>query len=304
VRRHSSYSQANELRFERMDLSGDFSVGPFTIPLRFLAIGACFAVAILVARIPLRRHRRLRAVITERLVNAVVIFIGAWKLTPVILRPIDLLHDPLSLLMGAPGIAGLFVGAAAASVYAALALVRPQRLRQACLLPLLLFATVFAVGIGVGAVGAHSAPPGPLALALSLPTLSGNSVSLDSLRGRVVVVNFWATWCPPCRAELPALADFARGQGVKGAVLLLVDLTSTETSEEAVRAFVKKYGPGVDVLLDRSGDAARTWDVRAYPSTFVVDPEGRVSARGTGAVDPAWLRRQTAAAQQGKKDSL
>jgi hypothetical protein len=60
----------------------------------------------------------------------------------------------------------------------------------------------------------------------------------------------------------------------------------------------------MDVLLDRSGDAARTWDVRAYPSTFVADPEGRVSARRTGAVDPAWLRRQTAAAQHGKKDSL
>ena len=283
-----------------MDLSGDLSLGPFAIPLRFLAIGACLAAAILVARVPLRRHRRLRGVITERLANVVVIFIAAWKLTPVILHPLDLFHDPLSLLMGAPGIAGLVVGAVAASAYAALALVRPRRLRRAGLLPLLLFAAVVAAGVGMAAVGAHSAPPGPLAPAFSLPTLNGHSVSLMSLRGRVVVVNFWATWCPPCRAELPALADFARRQGAMGAVLLPVNLTSLETSERAVRAFVKNYGLGADVLLDRTGAVAQAWDVRAYPSTFVVDPEGRVSAKRTGAVDPAWLRRQTTAARHSK----
>ena len=70
-----------------MDLSGNLSFGPFIIPLRFLAVGACLAAAILVARVPLRRHRHLRAMVTERLVNAVVIFITAWKLTPVILHP-------------------------------------------------------------------------------------------------------------------------------------------------------------------------------------------------------------------------
>ncbi len=283
-----------------MDLSGNLTLGPFTIPLRFLAIGAFLVAAILVARIPLRRHRRLRTVITERLANMVVVFIAAWKLTPAFLHPLELFHDPLSLLMGAPGVAGLVVGAAAASLYAALAMVRPRRLRRASVLPLLLFAAIVAAGVaadvGMEIVGANSAPPGPLASAFSLPTLNGNSVSLASLRGRVVVVNFWATWCPPCRAELPTLADFTRGQGATGAVLLPVNLTSTETSEEAVRAFVRKYGLGVDVLLDRTGAVARAWDVQAYPSTFVVDPEGRVSAKRTGAVDPAWLRRRAAAA--------
>ena len=161
--------------------------------------------------------------------------------------------------------------------------------RRASLLPLLLFAAVVAAGVGLGAVGARSTTPGPLAPALSLPTLSGNPVSLASLRGRVVVVNFWATWCPPCRAELPALADFARGEGAAGDVLLSVNQTSTETSEEAVRAFAKKYGIVTDVLLDSTGAVARAWEVQAYPSTFVVDPKGRVSAKRTGAVDLAWL---------------
>jgi peroxiredoxin len=281
-----------------MDLLGDVSAGPFTIPARFLVMAAFLAAAILVGRIPLRRHRRLRAVVTERLLTMVVIFIAAWKLAPALLHPLQLFRDPLSILMGASGIAGLAIAGAAAAAYAAFALIRPRRLRRAGFLPLILFAVVVLAGAGVEAIEAYSAPPGSVAPAFSLLTADGRSVSLQSLRGRVVVVNFWATWCPPCRAELPTLADFARSQGATGAVLLPVDLAWSETSEEKVRAFARAYGPGVEVLLDRTGAVTRAWDVRAYPSTFVIDAEGRVRAKRTGAVDSGWLRRWTAAARR------
>ncbi len=124
-------------------------------------MAASLAVAILAARIPLRGHRRLRAVVTERLVNAVVIFVAAWKLTPGLLHPLQLVRDPLAVLMGAPGLAGLVIGIAAAAAYAAFALVLPLRLRKASRLPLVLFAAVVLTAAGVGLVGVYSAPPGP-----------------------------------------------------------------------------------------------------------------------------------------------
>jgi thiol-disulfide isomerase/thioredoxin len=284
-----------------MDLSGSLSLGPFTVPLRLLAVAAVLAAAIVVARIPLARHRRLRSLVTDRLANAIVIFVVVWKLAPAALNPAELFRDPLPLLMGSPGLPGVIAGALAGAAYLAISILRHQGLRRAAVVPLLIFVGVSLLGIGAMEV-ASLAPPASLspspraAPELSLPTLDGPWMSLDALRGKVVIVNFWATWCPPCRAELPALAAFARAQGAGGTVLLGVNATTSEQSEETVRAFVGKHGLDFAVLLDRSGEASETWGVRAYPTTFVIDRYGGVSAERTGAVDPAWLRRETRAA--------
>jgi thiol-disulfide isomerase/thioredoxin len=206
-------------------------------------------------------------------------------------------------LMGAPGVPGIIVGIVAAAAYAALTLFRRRRLRRAAVLPLLLFTGIVAAGAGaVGIASAITLPggrvAGPLAPALMLPTLDGTGVSLQTLKGRVVVLNFWATWCPPCRAELPELAAFARGQGSGGASLIAVDATSTESSEDSVRAFSNKYGMGYTVALDRTGEVTRAWGVQAWPTTVVVDRDGRLRARRTGAIDAAWLRRAVRAAER------
>ncbi len=284
-----------------MDLSGSLSLGPFTIALRYVAIIVCILAALALARIPLGRRRLLGAKVTERLVNSVAIFVVAWKITPALLHPVELFRDPIPLLMAAPGLPGLVIGLAAGAAYGAVALFRPRRLRHASVFPLLIFAGVVAAGFGVTQLVVWQSPPGPSAAALSLPTLDGGVVSIESFRGRVVIVNFWATWCPPCRAELPALATFSRNAGPAGAVLLTVNLASMEKSEEDVRAFVHKYGLDAIVALDRTGAAAQAWGVRAYPTTFVIDPQGRVNAKRTGAVDDGWLRRETRAAARRKR---
>jgi thiol-disulfide isomerase/thioredoxin len=160
--------------------------------------------------------------------------------------------------------------------------------------PSALLVLLAAAGIAAGSLLAAPAPrPAPT---LSLPALDGTAVSLDALRGRVVVVNFWATWCPPCRAEIPDLATFARAQGDDGAILLGVNALSTETSLDTVRAWVEANGVAYAVPLDRDGAAARAWGVQAWPTTFVVDPRGRIRATRTGAVDAGWLRRAVRAA--------
>ena len=117
--------------------------------------------------------------------------------------------------------------------------------------------------------------------ALALADLQGKPVDLAKLRGKTVIVNFWATWCVPCREEMPSLAALAaRSQG--RIVVLAVDVGEAPAR---IERFVARYPVDVPILLDTHGDAAAAWRVGVYPSSFVVGADGRVRAWIAGALD-------------------
>ena len=122
--------------------------------------------------------------------------------------------------------------------------------------------------------------PGTPAPALHLPTLAGGEVDLRSLRSRVVVVNFWATWCPPCVAEMPSLERLHRALGAQGLSVIGV---SVDEDEGALRRFVERAGLTFPILRDPGGrTAVRAYGVRAYPQTVVIDIGGRVKEHWPG----------------------
>ncbi|MFQ5855599.1 MAG: TlpA family protein disulfide reductase [Anaerolineae bacterium] len=137
-----------------------------------------------------------------------------------------------------------------------------------------------------------AAPPAPRAgfraPDFTLGTLDGETVTLSDLQGQPVLINFWATWCPPCRAELPAIqAAYERygDQGLPvrgtqtGLVVLAVDMAE---SADAVAAFAQRFGLGFPIPLDRDGQVATQYRVRAIPTSFFVDREGVVRSVFTG----------------------
>ncbi len=107
---------------------------------------------------------------------------------------------------------------------------------------------------------------------------------LSALRGRVVVVNFWATWCPPCRHELPSLESLHRATASRGAVVLGVNAGE---SWETVAGYVLGLGPALTfpILMDEKGSALRDWKVKALPATYVLDSEGNIVLRALGGRD-------------------
>ena len=120
---------------------------------------------------------------------------------------------------------------------------------------------------------------------LQLPDLQGQSVNLVALRGQVVLVNFWASWCEPCRDELPELDELRYRHADQGLVVLAVNLGEAPAR---VRAFLQGYvAPDAEVkfLLDRNSQAMRTWQVRALPASFLIDRQGRVRAQALGRID-------------------
>jgi cytochrome c biogenesis protein CcmG/thiol:disulfide interchange protein DsbE len=103
--------------------------------------------------------------------------------------------------------------------------------------------------------------------------MGGGEIRLSNLRGTALVVNLWATWCPPCRAEMPALENVYGRYKTKGLEILAVNMTSQD-SEQAATAFAKELGLTFPVLFDRTGLVGNIYQLRAFPTTFFVDPEG------------------------------
>ncbi len=106
-----------------------------------------------------------------------------------------------------------------------------------------------------------------------LAALDGRKVDLASMRGRVVLINYWATWCEPCREEMPAI-DRLRTK-MKGRPFEVLAVNYGE-SEERVSAFVTKLNLSMPILLDPYKSSVEDWKVRGLPMTFLVDARGRV----------------------------
>jgi thiol-disulfide isomerase/thioredoxin len=116
----------------------------------------------------------------------------------------------------------------------------------------------------------------------SLVDTNGKTWSPADLRGRAVMLNFWASWCEPCRAEMPTLQQVADFYGADKLLVLAVNF-----KEPVARAlqFAKTTGVTLPVLLDLDGKVARRWGVKVFPTTLLIDHTGRPRQRVTGEVD-------------------
>lgn len=119
--------------------------------------------------------------------------------------------------------------------------------------------------------------------------LDGNSVRLSDLRGKTVFINFWATWCPPCRAEMAEIQSVYEEYKDQGVVFLLLN---QREDPEVVRKYVQSMNLTVPVYLDRSGEVSNRFRVNSLPTTFFVDPKGVVSEMALGSLNrSAMIRR-------------
>lgn len=132
---------------------------------------------------------------------------------------------------------------------------------------------------------------GQRAPGFALETVEGEMLSLADYEGRQVVLNFWASWCPPCREELPELIAFGEETGIP---VLGVNATKNERrGKQDVDAFLQEVPVSFPVLLDEEGTVEKTYRVVALPTTYVIGPDGVITAKQVGPVDFDWLHDQT-----------
>lgn len=130
---------------------------------------------------------------------------------------------------------------------------------------------------------------GALAPALRLPLLDGDTADLAGYRGRVVLLNLWATWCPPCITELPSMQRVYEAYADDGLVILAVAVDALPGERQAdgrivgvVSEFVDRFGLTFDVALDPTGGTERLLGVNYLPTTFLIDRDGRIRVREVG----------------------
>ena len=137
-----------------------------------------------------------------------------------------------------------------------------------------------------GALASGKRPPAP---SVSLPRLGGTTpVSLSAWRGKVVVLNYWASWCPPCRDESPLLERWQKRIAPRGGTVMGVD--SLDVVSDA-RGFMHRYGLTYPMLHDGDGHSQQRFGITGYPETFVIDRRGRIAALRRGTVDDAFMTR-------------
>lgn len=116
---------------------------------------------------------------------------------------------------------------------------------------------------------------------MALNDLDGHKIDLAKLRGKVVIVNFWATWCPPCRREFPSMERLRQKLANKPLVLLAVNEGEGVDTIEQFTSMLDLQ-PQFPILLDLEGDAMAFWPVRGLPTTFIIDKRGRMAYRAIG----------------------
>jgi len=111
---------------------------------------------------------------------------------------------------------------------------------------------------------------------------SDHSVTLSQFKGQVVVLNFWATWCPPCVEEMPSLVEMQRHMKTKGVTVLAV---SIDVDENAYRAFLKQHGVDLLTVRDPAQKTPALYGTHGWPETFIIDRNGMIRRKFIGAVD-------------------
>jgi peroxiredoxin len=139
--------------------------------------------------------------------------------------------------------------------------------------------TVMSTSLDSGKIGTNK---GQVAPDFELLSITGNKVKLSDLRGKTVILNFWATWCPPCRAEIPEMQKFYENNKNNNVEILAVNLTNSESSPDTVKDFVRDKGMTFNILLDKQGKIGNLYGIITIPTSYIIDKNGIIREKHVG----------------------
>ena len=138
------------------------------------------------------------------------------------------------------------------------------------------------------------------AVDFTLPSLTGDEITLSALRGKTVIINLWATWCPPCRQEMPHMQKFYE-EHQEEVEILAVNLTSEDYGKERVAQFVSEFELTFPVLLDYTGEVGKLYKAFTIPTSYVIDKHGMIFQKIVGPMDDEYMEQLITALKETEK---
>ena len=276
-------------------------LGRFNLPLWLIVLLGGYLACTVSLRIAVRgsrdESREQRGLISNLVSSAFFTGFLIWKLFPLVTSFRAIVSKPLFLLYATPGFVGTLVAVASGVLYVVFRARtwRTRDDRRELFRGLVVFLSVFSIVVVVFSAGSflvnavESKPVTVSAPDFRLTGLDEKEYTLTEFRGQTVVINFWASWCPPCRAELPVLTRFYSQR--PDVIFLSVNQTASEGSRQELADFVRENGLDYPILLDERNRVFNDYFIRGIPTTVIIKPDGTVAAKRVGVVTESWLER-------------
>lgn len=126
-----------------------------------------------------------------------------------------------------------------------------------------------------------------------LTTLAGETVQLSDYKGKKVILNFWATWCPPCKAEMPHMQNFYEKNKANDIEIIAVNLTSMDKGKTEIENFIKEYGLTFDIPLDEEGTIGAQYQAFSIPTSYIINSKGIITKKIIGPMDEDMMKTLT-----------
>ena len=270
-------------------------IGTVSLPFAAIIAVGIYLIAYIAARVPLGSAKDERRRLTEFLSSAAIAFLIGWKASLVITDGRDIIQNPTMLLFNSGGRWNLALGMLTSVTWISFKWFRGKTapgITRAIL-------RFFLVGLGLGFPFAFLWPavffrPSENLQELQtirLTTPEGELWTTEAAQDKTLVLNFWASWCPPCKAEMPMLADMSRDTRFSDTLFFAVNAQSSEAHPNAASQWLAENHISIPLLFDADGSAAAAkLNVTGLPTTFILNGRGQLIARRTGAVERSWIR--------------
>ncbi len=275
-----------------MSISDSLSIGPFSIPLFLIVSALIFFFSFLIGTISLKGDKANRRIFSDLLFTAVLPFLLGWKFSLVLTDSRDVFINPMLLLYGSGGILNVLIAALISGLW--IAFRWRKKASHKSVNKAMRWALSTIIVLTLAASGWIMLQSNNCTQREILPIVvfydeNGEPWDISMAAGSPAVLNFWASWCPPCRAEMPMLERIQADPRFKNTTFYAINAVRTEKNPQDGKKWLESNNLNIPLLYDNTGQGMLLYSISGLPTTIVIDSEGRIVETKTGAVSRSWL---------------